>query len=49
VKSVVGLRMGDGAVDFFLDNEGKLYRGKPVFGSLVIHSEGGIEVDLVGD
>jgi hypothetical protein len=41
--------MGDGAVGFFLDNEGKLYRGKPVFGSLVIHSEGGTDVDLVGD
>jgi hypothetical protein len=49
VKSVEGLRMGDGAVGFFLDNDGKLYRGRPVFGSLVIHSEGGIDVDLVGD
>jgi hypothetical protein len=49
VKSVEGLRMGEGAVGFFLDNEGKLYRGKPVFESLVIHSEGGTDVDLVGD
>lgn len=49
MKSVEGLRIGDGAVVFFLDNDGKLYRGKPVFGSLVIHSEGGTDVDLVGD
>jgi len=41
--------MGDGAVGFFLVNDGKLYRGKPVLGSLVIHSEGGTEVDLVDD
>ena len=46
MKSVDGLRMGEGAVGFFLDNDGKLYRGKPVFGSLVIHSEAGM--DLVG-
>jgi hypothetical protein len=46
---VEGLRMGDGAVGFFLDNDGKLYRGRPVFGSLVIHSEGATDVDLVGD
>jgi len=38
--------MGDGADGFFLVNDGKLYRGRPVFGSLVIHSEAGM--DLVG-
>jgi len=46
VKSEEGLEVGDGDVDFFLDSDGKLYRGKPVLGSLVIHSEAGI--DLVG-
>ena len=46
MKSVEGLDVGDGVVDFFLDSDGKLYRGKPVLGSLVIHSEAGI--DLVG-
>jgi len=46
VKSEDGLEVGDGVVDFFLVNDGKLYRGKPVLGSLVIHSEAGI--DLVG-
>jgi hypothetical protein len=46
------VRMGDlvvvAGVVFFLFNEGKLYRGKPVLGSLVIHSEGGTDVDLEG-
>ena len=40
--------MGDGADGFFLINDGKLYRGKPVLGSLVIHSDEGTEVDLEG-
>jgi len=39
---------GEGVVGFFLLSEGKLYRGNPVLGSLVIHSDEGTEVDLEG-
>lgn len=49
VKSVEGLRIGDGVIVFFLFREGKLYRGNPVFGSFVIHSEGGTDLAVGGD